>query len=71
MLEEGFRLCGGDQEPFKEGFLELLNFSKRGAATHRPSALPTPQEKQRHTSSVKALLGTALFFFAQPFGWVR
>ena len=24
-----FRLCGGDQEPFKEGFLELLNFTER------------------------------------------
>ena len=24
-----FRLCGGDREPFKEGVLELLNFTER------------------------------------------
>ena len=43
--------------------------TERGLPT-APSALPTPKEKQRLISSVQALLGTALFFFARPYGRV-
>ena len=42
-----------------------------GVSTHRRRLTPTSKEKQRLTSSVQALLGTALFFFARPYGRVR
>jgi len=50
--------------------LELQNFTELVQLTHRRRLTPTFKEKQRPTSSVQALLGTALFFFAQPYGWV-